>query len=693
MKKNWLLILGSLIFTTLLYSFWWNNPLLAYLDYKFYDRLAHAFPTVHTPTSTVVVEIDDKSLKEFGQWPWPRIITAKLIDTIATAKPSAIVLDVVFSERDRTSPTTLQLFYSTVLNRNITIGGLPEALQDNDSILAGVIHRSPVVLPVFSNKDMQSSVCILPSKVTFSRELQNADLYTLDDLVCSLPRFQERSHGIGHIHVQADGDGILRRLPLAMQHHELWIPSLGVAAVASVTPGIHFGTASDFLGGIKFNIGGRHFFTDRQAEVLLNFYPFSQYERISAVDILSGAVNMDRLKGKYVLIGSTALGLDSTYIVSDGSVRSGVFVHATLIENILNGDLWTQASLYKILNFSVSFVIGLLLLLQMARKHYLGVIITYFVVSISAILSVYIAWQYHLCLSIGFLFIPLTSYIFILSLLMFFIDYQNKKRFINDLRRSSEQKKRLQTALSQSESEIEYQKAMLHQKSKLAAMGEMIDNIAHQWRQPLNLLGAIIQHAELAFLKGKADAQYVSKMSTDSMEQILFMSQTIDDFRNFVKPDQKNIPFDLNQSIEESLRLLSGMFDSNGIAVSIDYSDIPVVIKGSPSEFKQVVINLLQNSKDALVEQKQTNPMIKVELLADQMNAILKITDNGGGINPKIIERIFEPYFTTKDEGIGSGIGLYLSKAIIQKMSGKIDVFSIENETLFTITVPLLKNI
>lgn len=671
-----LLIGGSLLLTFFFFLFWWYSPLLSYLDYKLYDRLNHTFPSSHTPASTVVVEIDDKTLKELGQWPWPRIITAKLIDTMAKANPSAIVLDMIFAEDDRTSPITLQSFYRTVLDVNITINGLPESLQDNDTILSDVIGHSPMVLPVFSNTDRQSSVCMLPSSVTYNNTLQNADLYNLDDLVCNLPRFQQRSQGIGHIHATADGDGILRRLSLAMRHQDVWIPTLGLAATASVSPGIHFDTASPFLGGMKLDVDDNRFFVDRHSNTLLYFYPFDQYERISAVDILNGVINPERLKGKYLFIGSTALGLDSMYTMSDGSVRSGVFVHATMVENILNNDLGVQPSLYQPFNITLSFLIGVLLLVQMIRKRYLSVVLSYFTASVLAGVSTAIAWQYHLYLSIGYLVIPLSAYLFVLSLLMFFIDYRNKKRFID--------------ALNKSEAEIQYQKAMVFQQSKLAAMGEMIDNIAHQWRQPLNLLGVIIQHAQFAYSKGKVDGDYIRKMSTDSMEQILFMSQTIDDFRNFVKPDRKNILFDLNQPLKESLRLLSGMFKANGIVLDVSYSEIPLMVMGSPSECKQVIINLLQNARDALLENHPTKPQITLHLFANQTEAMITITDNGGGIASNIIERIFDPYFTTKKESEGSGIGLYISNAIIQtKMGGKITVSNVENGTLFTVTLPL----
>ncbi|MDD2949453.1 MAG: CHASE2 domain-containing protein [Sulfuricurvum sp.] len=686
-----LFISGSLILTAVFYLLWWFSPLLTYMDYKFYDRISHAFPSSHSPDHTVVVEIDDKSLKALGQWPWPRIIMAKLIENIADANPSSIVLDMVFSEPDRASPSTLQSFYKTVLDFNMSINGLPESLQDNDAVLSDVIGRSPIILPVFSNSDIQSSVCILPKSITSTPTLRNIDLYSLDSLVCNLPYFQQRAQGIGHIHAAADKDGILRRLSLVMRHQDLWIPTLGMAAVASVKPGIHVRPTSSYFGTMQLNINNQNFLVDHHAEALLSFYPVDHYEKISAYDILSAAVKPDRLKGKYILIGSTANGLDSTYTMSDGSIRSGVFIHATTIENILNSDLAVQPSLFRVLNISVSFCIALVLLIQMIRKRYMSVIWIFFAALTIASAFTAFSWHYHLYPSIGYFIVPLSAYLFILALLMFFIDYRDKKIFIADIQRAERQKKQLESALNQSELEIEYQKAMVLQQSKLAAMGEMIDNIAHQWRQPLNLLGTIVQHAEFAFAKGKVDEAYIHKLSTESMEQILFMSQTIEDFRNFVKPDRKSIPFDLNLPIQEALRLLKGMLQSNGITIYIEYSDTELMVLGSPSEFKQVIINLLQNARDALMENNRMNAQIHINVSAKGENAIVTIMDNGGGVSPIAIEHIFEPYFTTKQESGGSGIGLYISNAIIRtKMGGKIKVVNVENGALFTITLPLL---
>ncbi|MDD5051172.1 MAG: CHASE2 and HATPase_c domain-containing protein [Sulfuricurvum sp.] len=690
--KSAFLAAGSLVLTILFYLFWWQSPLLTYLDYKFYDRLNYLFPSHHIPSSTIIVEIDDKSLKALGQWPWPRMITADLVNKIGDAKPSAIVFDIVFSEQDRSSPTTLSAFYRDFFKMNVTISGLPEPLQDNDKILSSTMHRFNTVLPVFSDISTQSQKCLVPSIVTKQGEVNIDNIQKLSTLVCNLPIYQNNADSIGHIHASADSDGILRRLSLLMAYQNKMIPTLGMSAVSSVESNVHLFPITPFMGDIGFDIGGNKFASDEHANALLSFYPYEQYERISAYDILSGQYDPKKIEGKFVFIGGTAFGLDTWHTIADGTIRPGVYAHATMVNNLLNGDLKVQPSFYQSLNIATSLMSAIILLILMIRKRYLSVIFVFFSLILTATLIAYIIWWQNIYISIGFYVVPLFSYLFVLSLMMFFIDYRDKKIFIEDIKRTSEQKLRLKSALEESESEIEYQKMMLFQQSKLAAMGEMIDNIAHQWRQPLNMLGIIVQDVEYAYKAGKIDSFYIDTMTSESMEQILFMSQTIEDFRNFIKPDQKNFPFDLNQSIAESLQLLAVMFESNDIDIDIAYSDEPLYLFGSSSEFKQVMINLLHNARDAFIEKKINKPTIKISIFGDDTWVTVIIDDNGGGIAPDVINRIFEPYFTTKEEGKGSGIGLYMTYSIIRtKMGGNIEVINIEGGTSFTLTLPRWK--
>jgi signal transduction histidine kinase len=235
------------------------------------------------------------------------------------------------------------------------------------------------------------------------------------------------------------------------------------------------------------------------------------------------------------------------------------------------------------------------------------------------------------------------------------------------------------------------QEELLIQQSKLASMGEMIGNIAHQWRQPLNALSLVIQNIQVSYMMDELDDNLVEKSVAKANLLTSTMSKTIDDFRNFFKPNKEISIFSLDQSIKNSLSLISSTFEYNGINIEYNISnDINVI--GFPNEFSQVILNILTNSKDAFVEKKITDSLVTLEIKkCDEYGSVL-IRDNAGGIPLEIIEKVFEPYFTTKEEGKGTGIGLYMSKIIIEKnMNGQLYVNNTKEGAEFIVMVPLSK--
>lgn len=253
--------------------------------------------------------------------------------------------------------------------------------------------------------------------------------------------------------------------------------------------------------------------------------------------------------------------------------------------------------------------------------------------------------------------------------------------------------KQLKNKLDLAEAEVRHQEAILFQQSKLASMGEMIGNIAHQWRQPLNALAITIQDVEDAYEFGELDKNYIDQMSEKSMAQINYMSKTIDDFRDFVKPNQKLERFDLYEAVSEALSLVSQSLEKYGVNYAIKEPSTALKAFWYSNEFKQVIVNLLNNAKDAIVENKIEDGQIEITFSQDQENSKVFVQDNAGGIANEVIDRIFEPYFTTKEEGKGTGIGLYMSHIIItEKMHGELEVKNVEGGALFTITLPLIND-
>ncbi|TGK38612.1 PAS domain S-box protein [Leptospira gomenensis] len=241
------------------------------------------------------------------------------------------------------------------------------------------------------------------------------------------------------------------------------------------------------------------------------------------------------------------------------------------------------------------------------------------------------------------------------------------------------------------ESEIasrrEQEKTMIV-RSRLADMGEMIGNIAHQWRQPLNAIGLLVQDLDYVFAAGDLDEKYISQNTKKIMEILEQMSSTIDDFRNYFRPNKTKEKFSLKTVINKTVSLISGSLKNQNIKIFFN-SEEDYEVFGFPNEFSQVILNVLANSRDAISENKPDDPEICVELRKEGDLKVVLLSDNGGGIAPEILEKLFQPYFTTKDQGQGTGIGLYMSKSIIENnMGGRIQAQNQGKGALIRIELP-----
>ncbi|MBJ6800852.1 PAS domain-containing sensor histidine kinase [Geomonas propionica] len=235
--------------------------------------------------------------------------------------------------------------------------------------------------------------------------------------------------------------------------------------------------------------------------------------------------------------------------------------------------------------------------------------------------------------------------------------------------------------------ELRRQEQLLIRQGRLAAMGEMIGNIAHQWRQPLNTLGLIVQELPSFYEQGMFTQQYLEESVSRAMQVINYMSQTIDGFRNFFGPEKEKQKFLAAAVLEQTLAILQAAFAAARITFDVE-ADPKAEIFGSPNEYSQVLVNILMNAKDALLERKIAEPRILVRLRRQDGKTALCIEDNAGGIPADIIEKVFDPYFTTKGPDKGTGIGLFMSKTIVEKnMKGTLTVNNTELGARFCIEV------
>jgi len=216
---------------------------------------------------------------------------------------------------------------------------------------------------------------------------------------------------------------------------------------------------------------------------------------------------------------------------------------------------------------------------------------------------------------------------------------------------------------------------LMMQQSRLAQMGEAISMIAHQWRQPLNTLSLITEGIYLKYNIGKLDQKSMQTFKETTQKQIKQMSNTIDDFRDFFKPEKEKIIFELKKPIYHVLTILDHILTQESIEMELNIEE-DIYISGYPNELGQVLVNIINNAKDALIENSQDKKkIIKIDAVSKEDKVSITIEDNAGGIPDNIISNIFDPYFSTKCEKNGTGLGLYMSKIIIEDhMDGYLSV-------------------
>ncbi|MHB8056887.1 MAG: c-type heme family protein [Desulfuromonadaceae bacterium] len=227
----------------------------------------------------------------------------------------------------------------------------------------------------------------------------------------------------------------------------------------------------------------------------------------------------------------------------------------------------------------------------------------------------------------------------------------------------------------------------LIQQGRLASMGEMINNIAHQWRQPLNNVGLIIQSLKYSYDAGTMTGDELEHEISTAMDVIMHMSRTIDDFRNFFRGDKQEETFIVSKTVHHALDFVSAALSSHRIAVELE-EDETVTATGYQNEYAQVLLNILSNAREACVERGTAAPRIHIRITGENSRSVVYIRDNCGGIADDIMPKIFDPYFTTRAPDKGTGIGLYMSKVIIeQNMGGHLTASNTEDGVEFRVEV------
>jgi adenylate cyclase len=344
--------------------------LLQFVDEKIYDVLLTQTSEPKTSGVPVICDLDERSLAEYGQWPWPRYRVALLLAKLRQAGALAVGLDIVFAEPDNTSPQVLQSQLKRDLQVDVGFTGLPAQLMDNDLVLGSVLGSGPYVLGYYfnfkSDADASKECRLHPASAAVKREpgANTLDSYLLraPAVVCNIPALSESAPASGFFNADPDRDGVLRRVPLLINYKENQIyPSLALATLMQAT-GLNQVLLKVEAGGLEsFRLGDTVIPVDHGARLLLKYRgPGGSFPYISAAKVLGDRLRPDELKGKIVFVGTSAAGLKDIRTTPFDQNYPGVEAHATVVDNILMNDFIQRPVWAFGMEFLLIIVVGVL---------------------------------------------------------------------------------------------------------------------------------------------------------------------------------------------------------------------------------------------------------------------------------------------------------------------------------------------
>ncbi|MBD8575456.1 PAS domain S-box protein [Pseudomonas syringae] len=250
-------------------------------------------------------------------------------------------------------------------------------------------------------------------------------------------------------------------------------------------------------------------------------------------------------------------------------------------------------------------------------------------------------------------------------------------------------------AVGRDNTDVRRSRMQLNQSAKMATLGEMATGLAHEINQPLNVMRMAVINVLKRLERGNLDVEYITEKLNRIDSQVQRAAKVVDHMRVFGRRSEvQEQVFDPFDALEGTLAMLSEGMKGKGVQVQASERGMPLQVRGHGDQLEQVLINLMVNARDAMLSRKETRPelapMIEVQVQPEPDQVVITVQDNGGGIDPRLMERIFEPFFTTKPVGVGTGLGLSVSYGIIEQMNGRLSVSNVGEGAQFRITLPLL---
>ncbi len=673
-----------------------------------YDLLLAANATHPVSGQVLLVDIDDDSLKAVGQWPWSRHTVAELANRLWDAQAAALVFDVGFTEPDRLSPAHAFAFWNQALPHLDLSPPSPESLPDFDAEFARALARGPSVLgfhidpsdvPLSATPDLDA----LPWRGTYFEKGQGRRFLPQGRGIPNPPIPPLREHArLGCFNATPDPDNIVRRAPLvfAFGPDRVFL-SLALEAfrlrLGDPPLGIHY-DSQGVAGVVRLQLGPRSIPTDANARLILNFRD-ARFPSLPAADILRGAFPPDAVRDRIVIVGSSAIGLFDIYSTPVHPELSGAEIQATILDNLLAGDMLVEPRWLFFADLALLLLGGLLLVALVSRTRALvSLLLLLLALSLPAALSLHLL-RSHQCVYLpSTLLLAWTSAVIGVSLVKYWqkevlADFNARLRAVN-LQLNRE-------ILVRAAAEREAQSARAAALRAAAAKSEFLANMSHEIRTPMN---AVIGFCDIA-LRAASDTKRLDCLAKigHSARALLRILNDILDFSKLEagKLSLESAPFNLHLEIEELADLLGPQALRKNIELLVDCPvDLPRTLVGDSLRLRQVLINLTAN---AIKFTETGSVKLRVETVPPPASAPpeaiglrFSVQDTGIGLSPEQQARLFQAFqqadaSTTRRFG-GTGLGLAISQNLVHMMGGEIRIDSREGAgSTFHFTLPFLR--
>lgn len=639
---------------------------------RLFDWMQAIEPRRQDAAPVVIVDINEDSVASLGQWPWPRNVIARLIDTVADASPSVIGLDILFAEPDRMSPDQIARTLKDIppeMRRRL------EGIKSNDQILAESVSNAPVVLGIAVGAAGAKAGVRLPDDMTPVIEIGDDPrpfMPGYSGAVSNIEALTEASSGQGVVSFDLGSGGVARRFSGVARLDNQLIPSFALEMVRVASGRREVAVHAGLAGVEGFVSGDRFVPADQQGHVWPYFSLHRSQRFVSARDVLDGNFDRARLQGAYVLIGTTASALGDIFQVPVGTTMDGVEIQAQIIENILGGSMLVRPAYSATIELVIIFVSGLVIvLMHLLVRPWPGVAI------FGILVFVLMAMSWLLFSRLGVLVDSLTP---VLASFVVFATMMTA-RLIAEERARRERDARLRVLQDE-----------LSHVGRLSSLGQLSSAIAHEVNQPL---AAIVNYLQAArrLQSDKADDPAVRKiegMLEKASTQAERAAAIIRGLRSMVEQGEVETgEEDVKAMVEEAIALATIGVRGHRVTVRTHYARALPPVHVNRIQIQQVVVNLVRNAFDAMRDSRERVLLVQT-FLSDDGHVDIAVSDTGPGIAQDMEDRLFQPFVSGKSDGMG--IGLSICQSIVEAHGGRIwvDANSAQGVTI-RFSIPVAK--